>query len=87
MAKPEAGPTNEEGQYFMEKKEEVKETCSEGKPTGKKQGFRVMMVSHWLSCRGSQFLVEAAMYTTLCGVLLRTLLLRCVTDTSVGDYN
>lgn len=93
VAKPEASPTNE-GWYFMEKKGEVRGTCSEGKPSGKKQKFKVMMVSHWPNRRGSQFLVGDAMHIfSLLGpvidypFLLRILLLRCVIDTSVGVYN
>lgn len=85
MAKPYASPINK-GEHYVMEKEEVGRGL-EQKSIGQQQEFILMMVSHWLSCRGSQFLVEAAMYTTLCGVLLRTLLLRCVTDTSVGDYN
>ena len=43
-------------------KEEVGRGCFEGKSIGEKQEFRVMMGSHWLSCRDSQFLIRDTMY-------------------------
>lgn len=45
--------------YFMEIKEEVRRGCFEGKPIGEE--IRVIMVSHWLSCRAHSFLVADAM--------------------------
>lgn len=42
-------------------KEKYGRGCSEQKSLGEKQGFGMMMVSHWLGCR-SRFLVEDATY-------------------------
>ena len=38
---------------LMEKKEEVERGCFELESVSGDQEFRVMMVSHWLSCSGS----------------------------------
>lgn len=58
------GWSNEEELYFME--EEIGRGYFEQKPIGEKQEFRAIMVSHWLSCWGSQFLVGDAMYIFPC---------------------
>lgn len=47
-------------------KEEVGRGCFEEKSIGEKQEFRLMMVSHWPSCLGSQFLLGDAMSTVSC---------------------
>lgn len=66
MAKPQANPANTgEERYFMER-EEVEKGCSECKSIGEKKEFRVMMVSHGLSCRGRLFVVEYSMYICSC---------------------
>lgn len=44
----------------MEKKEGIGRCCFKGKSLGENQEFRVLMVSHWLSCRGGQFLIGDA---------------------------
>ena len=47
----------------MEKKEEgVGSGYFERKSIGGKCKFKVIIVSHWVSCRASQFLIGGAMY-------------------------
>lgn len=45
-------------------REEVERGCFECKFIGEKQEFRVMIVSHGLSCRGSLFVVEDSIQGT-----------------------
>lgn len=46
----------------MEKaEEEVGGVYFKGKSTGENHKLGVIVVSHWLSCRGSQFLIGGAM--------------------------
>lgn len=51
-----------DGCYCMEKKEKVGRGCFERKSMGEKQEFRVTVVSPWLICRGSGFLIGDTMY-------------------------
>ena len=46
-------PHKGEERYCMEKEEEVGRGCFEQKSLGEKLEFRVMMVSHWLTCWSS----------------------------------
>ena len=49
-------------------KEKVGRGCFEQKSFGEKQGFGVMMASHWLNCKGSSgFLVGDTVYSFLIG--------------------
>lgn len=49
------------------KKEESGRGCFECKSIAEKQDFRVMTVSHWLSCKGGgRFLAGDAMYIFPC---------------------
>lgn len=49
----------------MEEEEEVERSCFEQKPVGKKQQFRVSMVSHRLSCSNEQSISRRRCYVYL----------------------
>ena len=64
--KPYVSPANKgEEHHYVEKEEEVGRAWFEGEHTGERQALGVMMVSHWLSGWGGQFLVGDAVYIQL----------------------
>lgn len=70
MIKPQASPTKDKNVILWRRMRKLRRGCFGQKSNGEKQEFRVMVVSHWLSCRDYSFLVGDAMYLSVSGRII-----------------